>query len=136
VRGHGKVRLARLAAAALAVGGLSLAVPAAHAVAPPANDDFANAQAIGPSLPVELSESNEGATKEEGEPMHAELGSKGHSVWFKWQATSTGFVTVGTCGSDFRAAASVYTGTKVDELTKVGRRLCQRRTRLSGFRRA
>jgi hypothetical protein len=40
-------------------------------------------------------------------------------VWFKLEATSTGFVTVGTCGSDFATVTSVYTGTKVDELTKV-----------------
>ena len=42
--------------------------------------------------------------------MHGSLGSKGHSVWFEWKAPSTGFVTVGTCGSDFTTATSIYTG--------------------------
>jgi hypothetical protein len=51
--------------------------------------------------------------------MHGALGSKGHSVWFQWKAESTGFVTVGTCGSDFTTVTAVYTGTKVDELTEV-----------------
>ncbi len=96
---------------------LVLLVPAAIAAAP-ANDDFANAQAVGP-LPVGLTESNVEATKEEGEPYHGSLGSKGHSVWFKWEAPSSGFVTVGTCGSDLAAAVTVYTGTQVDALTKV-----------------
>jgi hypothetical protein len=92
-------------------------VPTAVAAAP-ANDDFANAQVVGP-LPVNLTESNGEATKEEGEPYHGPLGSKGHSVWFEWEAASSSFVTVGTCGSDFRAVASVYSGTQVDALTKV-----------------
>lgn len=92
-------------------------VPTAVAAAP-ANDDFANAQAVGP-LPVSLTESNVEATKEEGEPHHGPLGSKGHSVWFKWEASATGFVTVGTCGSAFATALSVYTGAAVGELSRV-----------------
>jgi hypothetical protein len=102
----------------MAVMSMLLLAPAAFA-APPANDDFEDAQVVGPGLPVDLAESNAGATKEMGEPIHGPLGSKGHSVWFKWEATGTGFVTVGTCGSDFTTVISVYTGTKVDELTKV-----------------
>jgi hypothetical protein len=102
---------------ALAALGLLWVVPSA--LGAPANDDFANAQAIG-SLPVSLAESNVGATKEEGEPYHGSLGSKGHSVWFKWEAPSSGFVTVDTCGSELATALSVYTGTKVDGLSKVG----------------
>jgi hypothetical protein len=101
---------------ALAALGLLWIVPTA--LGAPANDDFADAQTLGP-LPVSLTASNEGATKEEGEPYHGSLGSKGHSVWFEWEATSTGFVTVGTCGSELSTALSVYTGTKVDELTRV-----------------
>lgn len=106
-----------LGALALIAASLFLSAPAL--AAPPPNDDFANAQVIGPALSIELSASNVEATKEEGEPYHGPLGSKGHSVWFKWEATSTGFVTVGTCGSDFETVVSVYTGTAVDELTKV-----------------
>ena len=58
----------------------------------PANDNFANAQALGPGLPIELSTTNVEATKEEGGPYHGIFGSKGHSVWFKWEATFTGLV--------------------------------------------
>jgi hypothetical protein len=98
---------------------VSVALHAPKALAaPPANDNFSAAQAVGP-LPVSLTESNVEATKEVGEPNHGPLGSKGHSVWFKWEASATGYVTVGTCGSAFATAVSVYTGTAVGELTKV-----------------
>jgi hypothetical protein len=101
-----------------AVCGLAIAVPSAAAVAP-ANDDFADAQVLSDPLPIGLSTTNVEATKEDGEPLHGGFGSKGHSVWFEWEATDTEFVTVGTCGSDFTTVTSVYTGTKVDELTRV-----------------
>ena len=100
----------------LAALGLLWIAPAA--LGAPTNDDFSDAQVL--ALPAGLTESNEGATKEEGEPYHGVLGSKGHSVWFKWEATSSGFVTVNTCGSELATALSVYTGTEVDELTRVG----------------
>lgn len=97
---------------------LALWAPSAGALAP-ANDDFEDAQVLVGPLSIGLSTTNVEATKEAGEPLHGGLGSKGHSVWFEWEATGTGFVTVGTCGSDFTTVTSVYTGTKVDELTKV-----------------
>jgi hypothetical protein len=97
---------------------LVVGAPGAFAAAP-TNDDFEDAQVLAGPLPIGLSTTNVEATKEEGEPLHGSLGSKGHSVWFEWEATSSGFVTVGTCGSDFATVTAVYTGTKVDELTKV-----------------
>lgn len=102
----------------VAAAGLLLLAPGASA-APPANDDFADAQVLVGSLPLDVSTTNVEATKEEGEPLHGTLGSKGRSVWFEWEATVTGFVTAGTCGSDFATVLSAYTGTEVDELTKV-----------------
>ena len=105
-------------ALALASAGLLLFASPALA-APPANDGFANAETLGPGLPVEITRTNVEATKETEEPNHGFLGSKGHSVWFEWEATSTGFVTVGTCGSDFVTAIGVYTGTAVNALTQV-----------------
>lgn len=101
-----------------AVCGLALAAPSAAALAP-ANDDFEDAQVLSDPLPIGLSTTNVEATKETGESLHGVMGSKGHSVWFEWEATDTELVTVGTCGSDFTTVTSVYTGTKVDELTKV-----------------
>jgi hypothetical protein len=102
----------------VALAGLLTLAPAALA-APPANDDFANREVLSGSLPIEVTRSNVEATKEEGEPFHGGLGSKGHSVWFEWEATSDGFVTVGNCGSDFTTVLAVYTGTAVGELTQV-----------------
>jgi hypothetical protein len=96
---------------------LVLWAPGAWALAP-ANDDFADALPLVGSLPIGLSATNAEATKESGEPLHGPLGAKGHSVWFEWEATVSGFVTVGTCGSDFRTVTGVYIGTKVDELIK------------------
>ncbi len=101
-----------------AIAGLLLSASVAFA-APPANDDFADREALSDALPVEVTRSNVEATKEEGEPFHGGFGSKGHSVWFEWEATSTGFVTVGNCGSDFTTVLSVYTGAAVDALTQV-----------------
>jgi hypothetical protein len=102
----------------VAAAGLFLLAPVASA-APLANDNFADAEVLNGALPIEVTRSNVEATKEEGEPFHGPMGSKGHSIWFEWEATATGFVTVGTCGGDFEAVTSVYAGTKVDELTKV-----------------
>lgn len=109
----------RLAGAVVAVlGCLALWASAASAAAP-ANDHFADRTVLDPGLPAVAAATNVGATREVEEPIHGTLGASGHSVWFEWEATSNGFVTVGTCGSDFRTVTAVYTGTRVDELTKV-----------------
>lgn len=89
--------------------------------APPANDNFAAAEDLGVGLPVQVERSNYGATKEIGEPPSEALPiSSGHSVWFRWEAADTGFVTLSTCGdSFFGAVLGVYTGPLLDELTEV-----------------
>jgi hypothetical protein len=58
-----------------------------------------------------------GATKEAGEPDHAEPG--GRSVWFRWTASSTAEVSVTTAGSDFDTTLAVYTGASVNALSVV-----------------
>jgi hypothetical protein len=100
--------------------GSSLLLSAASALAaPPANDDFAAAQAIS-ALPLSVSGTNVEATKEAEEPTpHAGGGFAGHSVWYSWQAPSTTVVTIGTCGSDFDAALAVFTGNALNALTLV-----------------
>lgn len=105
------------AALALATGCLLLVAPAALA-APPANDDFANRETLSGSLPIEVSRSNAGATKE-NEEFLGSLFSAGHSVWFEWEATSTGWVTVAGCKADFVDVVGVYTGAAVNALTNV-----------------
>jgi hypothetical protein len=76
---------------------------------------------LGTTLPVEASGTNVEATKEVGEPAPADLGFAvtGHSVWFEWEATDSGFVTVSACGGGLRRPVlGVYTGTAVDALTE------------------
>jgi len=104
------------------VGALGLAMvlwlaPAA-AGAPPPNDDFADREVLGGSLPIEVSRSNVEATKESGEWLGHAF-EAGHSVWFGWQATDSGWVTIGACSEDFDTIVGIYTGSAVDSLTPV-----------------
>ncbi|MBK5232026.1 MAG: hypothetical protein JJE13_03460 [Thermoleophilia bacterium] len=87
---------------------------------PPANDNFANAIAVGPGLPVSLPGENEFATVETGEPDHNDFGSPAHSAWYKWTASQSGRVRIKTCGKAFDARLGVYTGAAVNALTPVG----------------
>lgn len=91
----------------------------AAAATPPANDDFANAQVLSGPLPLTVSGTTVGATREAGEPTPPESTPSGHSIWFTWEAPSTEYVSVDTCGSEPRTILSVYTGTTVGELTEV-----------------
>ena len=84
---------------------------------PPANDSFTNRVAlIGATNTV--TSSNAGATKETGEPNHADE-TGGASVWWSWTAPASGRVTVSLAGSDFDTLLAVYTGTNVDGLTLI-----------------
>src|SRR5437870_1678165 len=63
--------------------------------------------------------SNAGATREPGEPNHANK-SGTHSVWLSWQAPLLGGVaTFDTAGSSFDTLLAVYTGDSVNNLTLV-----------------
>jgi hypothetical protein len=95
----------------------ALWAPLAQAAAP-ANDNFTSRELLSSPLPIEVTRSNVEATKEGGEDLHA-LAPAGHSVWFEWEAPSTGWVTVGACQSDFPELLGVFTGTAVNSLTKV-----------------
>ena len=81
---------------------LCAAVPATAAAAPPANDDFADAQAI--SLPSQPLSTNVDATIETGEPDPDEIGLA-RSVWFEWTAAAGGPVKIDTCGNAFTSDA-------------------------------
>jgi|GEM_PF-2268051 len=83
----------------------------------PANDNFANAQAIS-GLAGRVTGSNEGATKEPGEPNHAGQPG-GASVWYRWQAPASGLFGFTTIGSDFNTLLAVYTGSRVGALAEV-----------------
>lgn len=100
---------------------LALWVPPAAVAAPPANDDFANREAINGSLPIETPGSNVGATKEAEESLDT-WEAAGHSAWFKWQASSTGWTTIGSCHDAIHPVVAIFEGTALGSLLKVARR--------------
>ncbi|MEO8425631.1 MAG: lysyl oxidase family protein, partial [Verrucomicrobiota bacterium] len=85
---------------------------------PPANDLFANAQAITGGAGT-VTGDNLLATKETGEPSHTG-NAGGHSIWYKWSAPLSGSATIDTVGSDFDTMMAVYTGASVSGLTLIG----------------
>ncbi len=89
--------------------------------APPANDDFADAKPVGPTLPVSTSGSTRFASKEAGEPDHAGDATD-NSVWFTWTPDESGPVVISTCpygGNTPDTVLAVYTGSAVGALTPV-----------------
>jgi hypothetical protein len=82
------------------------------------NDDFADAQTVGPGVPFAVDGSNIGATNELGEPAHAGLYAF-FSVWYRWVAPSSGTFTFNTCDSDFDSVLATYGGGTVSGLTKL-----------------
>jgi hypothetical protein len=84
---------------------------------PETNDDFVNRAVINPLLgPV--SDSNQLATTEPGEPRPDGLPG-GKSIWFTWRATFSGTISLTTEGSDFDTLLAVYTGTQLRALKPV-----------------
>jgi Divergent InlB B-repeat domain len=86
----------------------------------PANDDFADATAIGGELPQGAFGTTKFATPEAGEPDHAGEPA-GHSVWFSWTPAVSGPVAINTCSSFYSldTLLAVYTGSAVNALTPV-----------------
>jgi hypothetical protein len=101
--------------AAIAVGAsLGLLAPAAASAAP-SNDNFANRESLGNVLPVHRTESNVEATREAGEEINGF--AKGHSIWWEWEAPTTGWTTVSVCGSTMMSYVKVFEGTELGHLT-------------------
>ncbi|HXC99333.1 MAG TPA: IPT/TIG domain-containing protein [Verrucomicrobiae bacterium] len=108
-----------------------LAITTAHGVisfqfvvvpaAPPANDNFNNAQIL-TGISAMASTNTMGATKQAGEPNHAG-NAGGHSVWYRWTAPAAGTWSVDTTGSAFTTLLAVYTGNAVASLTPVANNL-------------
>jgi len=78
-------------------------------------DDFAGRILLSGSAPT-YTVNNGAATKEPGEPRHAN-NAGGKSVWWKWTAPASGTATVSTLGSSLNTLIAVYTGTAVDALS-------------------
>jgi hypothetical protein len=88
---------------------------------PPDNDDFANAFLL-MGCGGRVQATNLNASRENGEPNHLSLSNNGagtHSIWYQWQATTTGSVNFTTAGSAYDTVLAVYTGTSVNSLTVV-----------------
>jgi hypothetical protein len=85
----------------------------------PANDNFSTAQPLSGPEVVRPGDSNDGATKEPGEPAHAG-NPGGASIWYSWTAPGSGRAIVETAGSDFDTVLAVYAGSSVGSLTEIG----------------
>lgn len=85
----------------------------------PANDNFASAQVV-TGCSGSVTGTNVSATKENFEPAHSPDGDGGGgSVWYQWQPTTSGVVTIDTSGSNYDTVLAVYTGSSVGGLTVV-----------------
>lgn len=82
------------------------------------NDYFTNRIAIPGPLPARITGGNFGAGRESGEPTHDGYVASA-SVWWFWQSTVSGPVTISTIGSNFDTLLAVYTGAIINSLTPV-----------------
>ena len=119
VRRSGKFRSLGIGAAIAVGASLGVLAPAAMAEAPP-NNNFAARESLGDVLPVHLTESNAEATRENGE--HINDFAKGRSIWWEWEAPTSGWTTVSTCGSEMLTVVNVFEGTELEHLTSLTER--------------
>jgi subtilisin family serine protease len=84
----------------------------------PANDRFANAEAI-PGTSGKITGANNRASGESGEPIHAGSAAPLESVWWSWTAPVSGTFSIDSYGSSFDTVLAVYTGNAVNALTLV-----------------
>ncbi|MFM8563112.1 MAG: S8 family serine peptidase [Acidimicrobiia bacterium] len=102
------------------VWGQSTASNSSNSVAVTAsNDFFSGATPI--NIPSgSLSDSNSVATLEPNEPaLDASGTGGGASIWFKYNATATGSLTVDTFGSSFDTVLTAYSGTTLSNLARI-----------------
>lgn len=59
-----------------------------------------------------------GATREPGEPHHGHS-NDGASIWWKWNATANGTLTINTLGTNFDTVLAAYTGEYINTLTQL-----------------
>lgn len=83
----------------------------------PANDYFTNRTVI-TGNPAILFGKNVFATKEPGEPNHAN-NAGGKSLWWSWTAPTNGIVQINTVGSTFTALLAAYEGSSISNLTRL-----------------
>jgi hypothetical protein len=83
----------------------------------PPNDHFIYAWPLA-GVSGNVAGNNRLATKEPGEPQHAN-NPGGHSLWWWWQAPANGSLLLSTEGSNFDTIMGLYTGNRVDSLTTI-----------------
>ena len=86
-------------------------------LAPPMNDNFANATFL-TGVSGSASGTTLAGTKESGEPNHGG-NSGGASIWYQWTAPASLRTTFDTLGSGWDTLLAVYTGQSVSGLTLV-----------------
>jgi uncharacterized repeat protein (TIGR01451 family) len=84
------------------------------AITPPANNMLANRVPLGGDS-GQVTGNNLNATKETGEPSHAN-NAGGKSVWWSWTPSVSGRASFDTHGSSFNTLLGVYKGTSVNSL--------------------
>lgn len=83
---------------------------------PPANDDVANATLLSSTLPVTATGTNRLASKEVNEPNINGFNPSA-SVWWRWQAPSSGNVTFSTAGSDLNMDTLLAVYSDINDFT-------------------
>ena len=114
-----KVRISgrRRAAALVMLALVCAASPAAHAA--PANDAFADAEAVG--APSIATGSSAGAGTELDEPQPScGGGSVGATIWYRVAVPDATVLKLSTFGSKFDTVLAAYTGSAIESLTEVG----------------
>jgi hypothetical protein len=98
----------------------AVAQPASdNLLAPPANDNFANAEIVTLNVNSPLI-SNAEATGEAGEPNHAGVSTPLNSLWYRLTAPDNRSITIQAgAASGYNPAMAVYTGAAVNALTLV-----------------
>ena len=81
------------------------------------NDNFGRAIALTGPMGV-VTGTNQAATAQPGEPVHADAGG-GKSVWWRWRPPASGDTIIATLGSDFDTALAVYRGRPVRALNEI-----------------
>lgn len=89
-----------------------------YRVLDPPNDIFVNATVLTNTSGV-LSANTLNASKEAGEPLHAD-NAGGKSAWWTFTAPADGDLDLSTTNSTFDTLLAVYTGERVSSLTRLG----------------
>jgi hypothetical protein len=84
----------------------------------PANDSFADARKVG--VPGRYTGNLADATAELGEPSHQRGVRPSRSVWFRFTARRSGRLSIQAVSAGCTSPVTVYTGTALDSLHRVG----------------